>query len=177
LNRRISAGLLAVVVMLASGASLAQSRVGFVSLDRILRDAAPAQRAQKKIEAEFAKRDQDLGKLADQVKRMQDNLEKNSVTMSESERSRREREFNDSNREFQRKQREFREDLTTRRNEELSSIIARANEVIRKLAESEKIDVVFQNDQVVWASPKIDITDKVIKALEDTRPADGKAAR
>ena len=152
--------------------ALAQARIGFVSLDRIMRDAAPAQRAQKKIEAEFAKRDQELTKTADQIKRLQENLDKNAVTMSETERGRREREFNDASREFQRKQREFREDLNTRRNEELSSIIARANEVIRKVAETEKLDVVFQNDQVVWASPKIDITDRVIKALEDTRPAD-----
>jgi outer membrane protein len=177
LNPRLFACGLALATALAAGPSLAQTRIAFVSLDRILRDAAPAQRAQKKIEAEFSKRDQELGKIADQLKRMQENLDKNSVTMSESERSRREREFNDANREFQRKQREFREDLNTRRNEELSSIIARANEVIRKLAESDKLDVVFQNDQVVWASPRIDITDKVIKALEDTRPADGKASK
>ena len=161
---------------------LAQTRIGFVSLDRILRDAPPAQRAQKKIEAEFAKRDQELSRSADQLKKLQDSLEKNSVTMSEADRSRREREFNDANREFQRKQREFREDLNTRRNEELSSIIGRANDVIRKVAESEKLDIVFQNDQVVWASPRIDITDRVIKALEDlptppARPADSKGSK
>jgi outer membrane protein len=174
---RLSACCLAAAIALASGASLAQSKIGFVSLDRILRDAVPAQRAQKKIEAEFSKRDQELNKLAEQVKRLQENLEKNAVTMSESERSRREREFNDANREFQRKQREMREDYQTRRNEELSTIISRANDVVRRIAEAEKLDVIFQQDQVVWASPKIDITDKVIKALDDTRAADGKAAK
>ena len=176
MNPRMTACWVALAITLASAPSFAQSRIGFVSLDRILRDAAPAQRAQKKIEAEFAKRDQELAKLAEQLKRMQENVEKNAVTMSESERGRREREFNDANRDFQRKQREFREDLQARRNEELSSIIARANEVIRKLADSDKLDVVFQNDQVVWASPKIDITDRVIKALEATGAAD-KAAK
>jgi outer membrane protein len=177
LKYRLSAYALLLAGVLAAAPAAAQTRIAFVSLDRILRDAAPAQRAQKKIEAEFAKRDQELTRTADQLKRLQDNLDKNAVTMSETERSRREREFNDANRDFQRKQREFREDLGTRRNEELSSIIARANDVIRKIAEGDKIDVVFQNDQVVWASPRIDITDKVIKALEDTRPADGKAAK
>ena len=159
------------MALCAAGTALAQSRVGFVSLDRILRDAPSAQRAQKKIEAEFSKRDQELSRTADQLKKMQENLDKNGVTMTEAERTRREREFNDSNREFQRKQREFREDLNTRRNEELSSIIGRANEVIRRVAENEKLDIVFQNDQVVWASPRIDITDRVIKALEDPKPA------
>jgi len=172
LNPRLSACWLALALALASGPSLAQSRLGFVSLDRILHDAASAQRAQKKIEAEFSKRDQELGKLAEQLKRMQENLDKNSVTMSDTERSRRERELNDANRDFQRKQREFREDLQARRNEELSSIIARANEIIRKLAESEKLDIVFQQDQVVWASPRIDITDKVVKALDASGTAD-----
>ncbi len=175
MNPRLSACWFALAIALASGPSLAQSRIGFVSLDRILQNASSAQRAQKKIEAEFSKRDQELGKLADQLKKMQENIDKNSVTMSESERGRREREFNDANRDFQRRQREFREDLQQRRNEELSSIIAKANEVIRKLAESEKLDVVFQQDQVVWASPRIDITDKVVKALDGAEKSAGAA--
>ncbi len=145
----------------------AQGKVGFVNLDRILRDAVPAQRAQKKIEAEFAKRDQELAKIAEQLKKMQENMEKNAVTMSESERTRREREFNDVNREYQRKQREFREDLNQRRNEELAGVLERANRAVRQIAEAEKYDVIFQ--EAVWASPRIDITDRVIKALDEGR--------
>src|SRR5437773_7155560 len=85
-------------------------KFGFVNTERILRDAAPAQRAQKKIEAEFQKRDQELARIADQLKRMQEDIEKNSVTMSEPQRRDKERDFGDLNRDFQRKQREFRED-------------------------------------------------------------------
>ena len=44
-------------------------KFGFVNTERILRDAVPAVRAQKKIEAEFQKRDQELARLADQLKR------------------------------------------------------------------------------------------------------------
>jgi outer membrane protein len=146
----------------------AEGRIGFVNLDRILRDAAPAQRAQKKIEAEFSKRDQEMAKLAEQLKRMQESIEKNGMTMSESERRNREREFAEMNREFQRKQREFREDLNQRRNEELSGILERANRVVRQIAETEKYDIIFQ--EAVFASPRIDITDKVIRALDDTTP-------
>ena len=153
----------------AVGPVLAQSHIGFVSLERILREAPSAQRAQKKIEQEFAKRDQELAKMAEQLKKAQETLERNAMTMSESERQRRDREFGDLNREFQRKQREFREDLTQRRNEELGAVIQRANQAVKRIAEAEKLDVVLQNEQVVWASTRIDITDRVIKALEDTR--------
>ena len=146
-----------------------EGKIGFVNTERILRDATTAQRAQKKIEAEFAKRDQDLAKLADQVKRMQDELEKDGVTMSDAQRRTKERDFNDANREFQRRQREFREDLNQRRNEELAQVVEQANRVIRQIAEAEKYDIIFQD--AVYASPRIDITDKVIKSLEGKPPA------
>src|SRR5437867_5588322 len=144
-------------------------KLGFVNTERILRDAVPAQRAQKKIEAEFQKRDQELAKIAEQLKRMQEDLDKNSVTMSDTQRRNKEREFADLNRDFQRKQREFREDLNQRRNEELAQVVELANRVIRQIAEQEKFDIIFQD--AVFASPRIDITDKVIKALEGKPPA------
>ena len=143
-------------------------KLGFVNTERILRDAVPAQRAQKKIEAEFQKRDQELAKIAEQLKRMQEDLDKNSVTMSDAQRRNKEREFADLNREFQRKQREFREDLNQRRNEELAQVVELANRVIRQIAEQEKFDIIFQD--AVFASPRIDITDKVIKALDSGKP-------
>lgn len=161
----------ALVLVLGTSASHAQAegKIGFVNLDRILRDAAPAVRAQKKLEAEFQKREQELARTAEGLKRMQEALEKNAVTMSESERVKREREFQETNREFQRKQRELREDFNQRRNEELSGILERANRAVRTIAEAEKFDIIFQ--EAVYASARIDITDKVIRALDDSAPA------
>ncbi len=161
--------LFAAALLLAAAPAWAQSgKLGFVNTERILRDAVPAQRAQKKIEAEFRKRDQELAKIAGELKRMQDDLDKNSVTMSDTQRRTKEREFGDLNRDFQRKQREFREDLNQRRNEELAQVVAEANRVIRQIAEQEKFDIIFQD--AVYASPRIDITDKVIKALDSGKP-------
>jgi outer membrane protein len=145
-------------------------KFGFVHTERILRDSVPAVRAQKKIEAEFQKRDRELAGIAEQLKRMQAELDKDAMTMSESQRRTREREFGDLNREFQRKQREFREDLNQRRNEELAQVVEQANRVIRLIAEQEKFDIIFQ-EMPAYVSPRIDITDKVIKALEGKPPA------
>jgi outer membrane protein len=152
----------------AGGTQPTASKLGFVNTERILRDAAPSQRAQKKIEVEFQKRDQELAKLAADLKRMQDDLDKNAMTMGEAQRRNRERDFADLNREFQRKQREFREDLNQRRNEELAQVVELANRVIRQIAEQEKFDIIFQD--AVFASPRIDITDRVIKALDSAKP-------
>ena len=154
-----------VALLMQPWAAHAQGKIGFVNTERILRDSAPAQRAQKKIESEFQKRDQDLGRMAEQLKRMQDEMERSAVTLSESQRRTKEREFGEMNREFQRKQREFREDLNQRRNEELARVVEQANRVIRQIAAQEDYDVVLQD--AVFANPRIDITEKVIKALED----------
>jgi len=174
-TRLVLAALLAVTTLGVSAQSSAPAtgvtsmKIGYVNTERILREAAPAVRAQRKIEAEFQKRDQELAKVADQLKRMQDDIEKNAVTMSEGQRRNREREFGELNREFQRKQREFREDLNQRRNEELAQVVEQANRVINQIAEQEKFDLVLQD--AVYRSPRIDITDKVIKALESKPPA------
>lgn len=141
------------------------ARIAFVSTERILRDSAPALRAQKKLEGEFEKRRQELARMQESLKRAQDELEKNALTMSESQRRGKEQDFASLNREFQRKEREFREDANQRRNEELGQVIDQANRVIRQIAEQEKYDIIFQ-EMPAYVSPRIDITEKVMKALE-----------
>ena len=152
-----------------SGIAFAQAKIGVVQIERIVRDSAPALRAQKKLEAEFAKREAEMTKVTDQLKRMQDELEKDGVTMPEAQRRNKERDFNDLTRDFQKRQRDYREDVNQRRNEELSQVIEQANRIIRQIAESEKYDIIFQ--EAAYANPRIDITDKVIKALDAKLPA------
>jgi outer membrane protein len=148
---------------LASVQAQENSRIGFVSTERIFREAAPAKTAQAKIEQEFSRRDKELQDMAARLKTMSDKLDKDATVLSESDRLRRQRELSDLDKDFQRKQREFREDLNQRRNEELATVLERTNKVIKQIAEAEKYDIVFQ--EAVYASPRIDITDKVLKAL------------
>lgn len=157
--------LLALCLAFMAGHASAESRIGFVNSQRVMNEAPQAAKAKKKIEKDFEKRDQDLQKIAKQLKDMQEALEKNAVTMAEPERRTKEREFADLNRDFQRRQREFREDLSQRQNEETAAIFDRVNKVIKQIADAEKYDIIFQ--EAVYASPRIDITDKVIKALNE----------
>jgi outer membrane protein len=152
-------------LLLVSAGVMAEGRIGFVNSQRILNDAPQAARAKKKIEKDFEKRDQELQRIAKQLQGLQETMDKNSVTMAESERRTKEREFGELNRDFQRKQREFREDLSQRQNEEMAAIFERVNKIIKQIAEAEKYDIIFQ--EAVYANPRIDITDKVIKALGD----------
>lgn len=155
--------LLAVCLLPLVSAQAQESKIGFVSTERIFREAAPAKAAQTKIEQEFSRRDKDLQDMAARLKAMSEKLDKDAAVLSESERVKRQRDLTDLDKDFQRKQREFREDLNQRRNEELATVLERTNKVIKQIAETEKYDIVFQ--EAVYASPRIDITDKVLKAL------------
>ncbi|MEZ5661590.1 MAG: OmpH family outer membrane protein [Burkholderiaceae bacterium] len=155
------------MLVAAPSAALAQAgvKIGYVNTERILRDAAPAKAAQRKLEKEFAERDRELQAIAGQLKSMGDTLERDSAILTDTERRRRQREYADLEKDFQRKQREFREDLNQRRNEELAQVLDRANRAIRQMADKERFDLIVQ--EAVFASPRIDITDQVIKALSN----------
>jgi outer membrane protein len=156
--------LAAALVAGASAAASAQElKIGYVNSDRVLRDAAPAKAAQAKLEAEFSKREKDLNELANKLKAASDRLDKDAPTLGEAERTRRQRELVDQDRDLQRRRREFQEDLSQRKNEELATVVERTNRVIKQIFETEKYDLILQ-EAVFW-SPKVDITDKVIKAL------------
>jgi outer membrane protein len=157
------------VAMLATLMSIspawAEAKLGFVDMQRLFDQAPIAVKANKKLTSEFAKRELELQKMGKQIKSQQDALEKNGASLTDNERRTRERELNDLSREFQRKQREFREDLDVRRNEAMAVVLERANKALRQIAESEKYDLIVQD--AVYFSPRIDITDKIIKALAD----------
>lgn len=158
---------LSIVLLSLSLFSLPASaeKIGFVNTERLLREAPLSVRAQKKLEKEFSPRDQELQKLARQAKELQSQLDKDGVTMSESDRKNKERELANLNREFQKQSREFREDLNLRRNEELAQIQEKARKAILDIAKAEKFDLIVE--QAVYFNPKIDITDRVMKALGD----------
>lgn len=163
----LRASLAALALLACSIAPVAaqELKIGFVNSERVLREAAPAKAAQAKLETEFGKREKDLNDQAGRLKAAADKLDKDGPTLSEAEKTRRQRELIEQDRDLQRKRREFQEDLNQRKNEELSSIVERANRAIKQIFDTEKYDVILQDQAVVMAGPRVDITDKVIRAL------------
>ena len=143
-------------------------KIGYVNSERVLREAAPAKAAQLKLEGEFSKRERELADQAQRLKGAAEKLDKEAPTLSESERGRRQRELVEQDRDMQRKRREFQEDLTQRKNEELATVVERANRVIKQIFDAEKYDVILQ--EAIFAGPRVDITEKVIKTLNAASP-------
>jgi outer membrane protein len=149
----------------ATVASAAELKIGVVNQERLLRESAPAKRSQGRLDKEFAARRAELDRMQKQGRDLETSLQKEGVTMPEADRAAKERQIAQLTRDFQRMQREIREDRTLRQNEELASIQELAQKAISEIADKEKFDLILQD--AVFVSPRIDITDKVIKALAD----------
>ncbi len=153
----------ALLSAIAAPVAAQELKIGYVNSERVLREASPAKAAQAKLEAEFSKRERELNDSAARLKAAADKLDKDGPTLSELDRGRRQRELVEQDRDLQRKRREFQEDLNQRRNEELAAVVERANRVIKQIFDGEKYDLILQ--EVIFASGRVDITDKVIKVL------------
>jgi outer membrane protein len=165
--KQIFALLLALTLPVLAFPSLAQTaelKIGFVNTEKVFRDSTLAIKAQKKLEKEFQTREQDIQKLVKQARDLQAYLEKEGLTLAETERSKKQKDLANLSRDIQHDQRAFREDLNQRKNEEFAAVQTRARKAIMDIAEKEKFDLILEN--VVYASPKVDVTDRVLKSLE-----------
>lgn len=160
----LGAGFLAVA---ATAAHAQELRIGYVNSDIVMRDSLPAKVALQKLHGEFSKREKEVNDLASRLKATGDRFEREQMTLGETERVRRQRELIEQDREFQRKRRQFQEDLSQRRSEELASVSELAEKVIRQMADKEGYDLILSDAQ--FASARINITDKVIKALNNAQ--------
>jgi outer membrane protein len=157
--------LLACASSIAVSAQAQELKIGYVNSERVVRESEIAKRSQAKLEAEFGKREKDLNDQNAALRAQAEKLDRDSPTLSEAEKTRRQRELVELDRDLQRKHREFQEDLTQRKNEELSSIAERANRTIKAIGESEKYDLILQDQLVIFVSGRVDLTNKVIAAL------------
>jgi len=167
--RSVSASLLTAALLLgvpaaAQAQAAPASRVGFVKIERIIKESAAAKQIQTQLEHEFSAREKDISTQDAAFKKAADKFQIDAPTLPATQRTATQQKLAEQERELQRKRRSFQEDLNARKNEELQKLLASTNQIIKKIAESDKLDFVVQD--AVYVSPRADITDRVLKAME-----------
>ncbi len=142
----------------------AEVKIGFVEVQKILKNAPQTVEANKKLEKEFTKRTARLKKVVKSIKDKESAFRKNSMTMSEGERAKKQKEIQSLKIDAQRTEREVREDIDIRRREEIAKVQAQVNIAVEKVAKDQGYDLVLYQG-VAYAGKKVDITSVVIKAL------------
>ena len=139
-------------------------KIGIVDVSKILKDAPQTVSANKKLEKEFSSRSD---KLKTKIKALEADgkkFQKESLTMSDDQRDKAERGLQQRRIDIQRDERELREDMDLRRREEIGDLQEKINITIDKMAADENFDLILYNG-IAFASSKVDITDRIIKAL------------
>ncbi|NIR32068.1 MAG: OmpH family outer membrane protein [Gammaproteobacteria bacterium] len=145
-------------------------KVGFVNPAKVLENAPQAKEAREQLEQEFAPRERKLSTAETTLREMEERLKRDGAVMKESERRELEREILAERRELKRDQQAFKEDLNIRRNEETRKLQRQLYQTIVSMAEREGYDLIV-TDGVVFASERVDITDKVLERLKERHRA------
>lgn len=156
--------------MMFSGAALAQKsdlKIGFVNVEQVMSKAPQVEVVRKELRKEFDPRDREIRSMQEEVNKLADDLNKNELVLDETSRNKEEMELRDKRRALSRATSEFREDLNLRKNEELSKLQKLVFKAIVEIAKKESYDLVLHEPAVIYASDRIDMTDKVLKKLQD----------
>jgi len=161
---------LAVGTLLLAGSSLTQAadfsanRIGFVNMERVLKESSPAKVSQGKLEKEFSTRQKDLVAQETSFKAAVTKFQTDAPVLAEAQRMDQQKKLIEQERDLQRGQRSFQEDLNKRKGEELQKLIASVNKIVKQVAATDKLDFVLNS--AIFVDPKNDVTDRVLKMLE-----------
>jgi outer membrane protein len=164
LPRSLVLALLCTGAMAQASAQTGTSRIGFVYTERLMTESKLAKAADAKLQSEFSKRQKQLDDAVQKYKQSREKFDDEAPKLSDVDRTKRTRELLDMEKDVQRMQREYNEDLFQRKNEERAAIAQKAYKLIEQVAEQDHLDVVLQ--EAIWTSPRIDITDRILKLLD-----------
>ena len=170
--------LLLITLLLVSGLTLqAQSqKIGYVDSQKILSTFPPALDAQKKLEAESNKWGQELQKMQEDLKTLQNQLDQQSLLLSEAKKKEKAQQLQDLAIKIQQYQNEKwgnNGEFFRRRSELLQPVLDQINNAINKVGDEEGYDFIFDSvaGNILFAKNKYDLTDKVLQELEKASPA------
>jgi outer membrane protein len=164
LPRSLVLALLCAGAMAQASAQTSTGRIGFVYTERLMTESKLAKAADAKLQSEFSKRQKQLDDAVQKYKQSREKFDDEAPKLSDVDRTKRTRELLDMEKDVQRMQREYNEDLFQRKNEERAAIAQKAYKLIEQVAEQDHLDVVLQ--EAIWTSPRIDITDRILKLLD-----------
>lgn len=160
-------GGLAMFALLAGGVQ-AEVLVAYVNFVDLLKDAPQAQQIKQNIRQEFQARDQRLVEMQKQIDVLEGKLNADGGRMPVEEKLRLQNDVDTRKLKYKQARDELDRDKQLRFGEEEERLSRVIHEVIQQVAQDDKLDLVLQTG-VLWASPKVDITEKVLMRLRAMR--------
>jgi outer membrane protein len=168
MNRILTAlAALTIIVVFVPFQAKAQTpavKVAYVDLQKVMVESEKGKDAKKNLNDEVEKRKKDVGQRQDELQKMKDTLEKQTATITPEARAEKEKQYQTKLKDYQRIATDYQTELQQKDQELTQRILKDLEDIIKGMGEGEKYTIILEKNQagILFASPAIDITDKVI---------------
>lgn len=154
-------------------------KIGYVDMSSAIRSTQAGKDAEKKLEQEFKKKQEELGAKEGDLKTMLENLEKQANVISPEVRSQKERALQEEQLQYQKMVAESRLAIQQRERELTEPILEKMQKIIDEIAKEKKYDMILQKAEItiLWAKPELDLTAEVIKRFDESKKKDDKSKK
>jgi outer membrane protein len=161
--------LMMIFTPLLARAQSSSMKIACIDLQKVMIESEKGKEARKSLSDELEKRKKELGQKQEDLQKMKDSLEKQAAMITPEARAEKERQYQTQLKDYQRISNDYQTELQQKDQEFTQKILKDLEELIKTLGENEKYTVILEKTQggLLYASPSVDITDKVIAAYNE----------
>ncbi|HTZ18682.1 MAG TPA: OmpH family outer membrane protein [Dissulfurispiraceae bacterium] len=179
--KKIFLMLLAGLFMLSLAASPvlaadAAMKIGLVDLFRAVNESEQGKKAKTELEAMIKVKQDSLEEKGKAIEKLKAELDKQGGVLSGEAKKAKEEEMERLAREYQRNVADSQNDVRKKEGELTGRIVKELRDIVTDIAQEDKYTMVLEKAEglVLFADKDLDITDKVIKKFDETKPKSGK---
>ncbi len=158
------------LVPAAAPTAAADVSIVYVDIDDVIDKVDEGVAAREKIKDEQAARQKTIGAREAELKRLQDELEKQSKAFSKDALERKAAQYEKQLVDYQQMLMKFNNELRDKERELFDPIERRLKDLLRKIANRDGYDMILSKRSVPYGRKDLDLTDKVIQEYNQTHP-------
>jgi len=145
--------------------ALAEVKIGYVNMKRLLTEAPQIEGINKRLHDRFNKPKKELESMAQALQQQEKDLKRDALLMTESKLTNNKQKLMTDFKAFREREAELGKELQDVQNKELSVFRDVARDILSRLAEEGKYDLII-SEGVIYAADKIDITNEILERLK-----------
>ncbi len=164
----LSALTLSVLLVSIPATASAQSKIGYVDLQRALNEVSEGKKAKSKLKKDFEKKQKDLNKKQEELRKMKENIEQNSMMLSDDAKRQKAMEFQQRLVELQQVYVKHQEELAKAEAKATKKIFDKMGKIIEQIAKEKGYDLVLERTEsaLLYAKDGMDLTNELIKRYD-----------
>ena len=156
-------GTLIIIFLSLISPSLAENKIAFIDIDKIINESEFGKRTYENIDLKFKKENQKLLEIEKKLVSKEQEILKQKNILSENELNKKitnlKKEIND----FKKKRKSINEKFNKIRLEKTNEMVQSLNKILSKYADDNNISLVIQKKFIVIAKTGLDITNEILK--------------